>query len=137
MKDLSARTTRLLSLLGMGAGVGIAVLALHVRDPHVQGSWGFCPTALMGFDCPFCGGLRAVHHLSNAELSAAASSNLFVVIGAPIAIALWIWAVLRAWRGQPRIGVEHVPAAASWSLLAVLVTFAVVRNLPMGSWLAS
>lgn len=137
MRGFSARTTRLTSVLAAGAGVGMAVLALHVRDPHVQGSWGFCPTALMGFDCPFCGGLRAVHHLSNVELGAAASSNLLLVIGAPFAVGLWFWALFRAWRGLSPVGLERVSPPAWWLVLGVLAAFTVVRNLPMGSWLAT
>lgn len=117
--------------------MGLAVVALHLRDPHVRGSWGFCPTALMGFDCPLCGGLRAVHHLSNIDVSAAVSSNLLVVAGAPIAVGLWLWALLRAWRGLRPVSLERVPAGAWWTLLALLAVFGVVRNLPMGSWLAS
>ncbi|WP_110238653.1 DUF2752 domain-containing protein [Nocardioides gilvus] len=137
MNELSDRTTGLARVLGVGAIVGIAVVALHVRDPNVRGSWGFCPTALMGFDCPFCGGLRSVHHLSNVDLPAAASSNLLVVIGAPVVVGLWLWALLRASRGLRPLVLERVPPGAWWSLLAVLAVFAVVRNLPMGSWLAS
>lgn len=117
--------------------MGLAVVALHLRDPHVRGSWGFCPTALMGFDCPLCGGLRAVHHLSNVDLPAAASSNVLVVAAAPVAVGLWFWALSRAWRGLRPFPLERVPPGAWWSLIAVLAVFAVVRNLSMGSWLAS
>lgn len=137
MKELSGRRADFVSVLGVGAVVGAAVVALHVRDPHVRGSWGFCPSAVMGFDCPFCGGLRAVHHLSNVEVAAAASSNLLLVVGAPVLVGLWFFALFRVWRGQRPLALERVPSTAWWGLLAVLIVFAVVRNLPMGSWLAS
>ena len=52
-------------------GLAAATVALHFRDPHVQGSWGFCPSAAMGFYCPGCGGLRAVNDLTNGEVGAA------------------------------------------------------------------
>ncbi len=56
-------------------GLGLATLALHLRDPHVGGSWGICPSAAMGFWCPGCGGLRAVNDLTHGEVASAASSR--------------------------------------------------------------
>ena len=63
--------------------------ALHVRDPHVTHSWGVCPLyAVTGVYCPGCGGLRGVNDLTNGNLGAAASSNLLLVILAPVALVL-------------------------------------------------
>ena len=45
-------------------GLSLATLALHLRDPHSSGTWGYCPSALLGFSCPGCGGLRAVNDLT-------------------------------------------------------------------------
>ena len=36
-------------------GLGLATLALHLRDPHAHGSWGLCPSAAIGIYCPGCG----------------------------------------------------------------------------------
>ncbi|WP_241153919.1 DUF2752 domain-containing protein [Nocardioides pantholopis] len=118
-------------------GLGAATVALHVRDPHVGGSWGVCPTALMGFACPGCGGLRAVNDLTHLDLAAAASSNLAFVVAAPfLVVGLALWALGR-WRGRPLL---RVPAAAvqpvAFTALVLLLVFSVLRNLPAGSWLA-
>ena len=67
-------------------GLGLATLALHLRDPHVGGSWGICPSAAMGFWCPGCGGLRAVNDLTHGEFVSAASSNLLLVVLMPLAV---------------------------------------------------
>ncbi|QCC78661.1 DUF2752 domain-containing protein [Nocardioides daphniae] len=133
----TTRAQRLRPVLAAGAVVGAATLALHLRDPHVQGSWGFCPTALVGFACPFCGSLRAVHHLTDLDLVAAASSNLVLVAAAPVAVVLWLRAVLRAWQGRQPL-LPALPAAAWWGIGVALAVFALWRNLPvpLGEWLA-
>jgi uncharacterized protein DUF2752 len=130
------RLQRLAGPLATGALVALGTLALHLRDPHVGGSWGRCPTALLGFNCPFCGGLRAVNDLTGLDLSAAASSNLLLVAALPVVLALWGRRLRACWRGGSAAAPLVVPVAV-WVALAVVVTaFTVLRNLPAGSWLA-
>lgn len=115
------------------AGVAAATAALTVRDPHVAGSWGVCPTAMLGFACPACGSLRAVHDLTQGDLAAAASSNLLLVLAVPVALLLWLRWVLRARRGLP--AVLAPPVWLWWTLGVVVALFTVLRN-SGGSWLA-
>jgi hypothetical protein len=118
--------------------VGGLTLALHLRDPHGAGSWGFCPwTALTGFYCPGCGGLRAVNDLTNGDLVGAASSNLVFVALVPVLVLWWLRWARRAWTGAPESerGVQH-PGVWIAVFAVVMVVFAVLRNLPAGSWLA-
>jgi len=118
--------------------VGGLTIALHVRDPHTQGSWGFCPfRALTGLDCPGCGGLRAVNDLGNLDLAAAASSNLLVVLAVPLLVALWVTWTRRAWRGGPAGPPARHRLVLSQLALALTLVFMVVRNLPFGGWLAA
>ncbi len=117
-------------------GLGVATLALHLRDPHDSYSWGFCPSAALGFWCPGCGGLRAVNDLTNLRLAEAASSNVALVIAIPILIAvILLWALLR-WRGTTL----HVPARVRVPAAVVAVVlvgcFTVLRNTATGAWLA-
>lgn len=127
-------------MLAPGLAIGslaLATLALHLRDPHDQGSWGFCPLqAATGIYCPGCGGLRAVNDLTDGHVGAALSSNLVVTLAIPFAVvALGIWALDR-WAGRTRL--------VSWSrwqrgtvvLGVVLAVFTLARNLPFGAWLA-
>jgi hypothetical protein len=116
-------------------GIGLVSVALHLRDPHDSGSWGYCPSAAMGVFCPGCGGLRAVNDLTRGQLGAAASSNLLFVVLLPVVLAgLGLWLV-DSWRGTR----HRVPARAVRPLVVaavvVAVAFTVLRNLP-GSWLA-
>ena len=130
------RTRRWVPVLAAGAAVAAATLALHVRDPHQRGSWGFCPTSLLGFSCPGCGGLRAVHDLTDLDVAAAASSNLAFVLVAPFLVAWWARALVLGLRGDPRPWYVPVPRAVWWVLLGALAVFTLARNTAWGAWLA-
>lgn len=122
------------ALVGL-AGLGVAS-ALHLRDPHVAGSWGLCPFhAVTGLWCPGCGGLRAISDLTHGDLAAAVSSNgLAVVLVAVLAVAFVAW-VVRRWRG---VHDRMIVLSPRWSTatLVLLAVFTVVRNVPPGAWLA-
>ena len=55
----------------------------------------------------------------------------------PLIVLFWVRWTDRAWVGEPARGVAGRRAGISIAVFAVvLVVFAVLRNLPMGSWLA-
>ncbi len=85
-------------------GLAIATAALHFRDPHIDGSWGLCPSAaIFGIYCPGCGGLRAVNDLTHGDLGSAASSNLLFFVSIPLVVFLLARWGYDAWRGsRPR-----------------------------------
>ncbi|MEU4315463.1 DUF2752 domain-containing protein [Nocardia sp. NPDC024068] len=133
-----ARTGRwqALALPVVAAGAGIAAVAmLHVRDPHIEGSWGLCPVyALFGVYCPGCGGMRAVHNLTDGNIIDSLHSNL-LALPMLVLFALWVgdW-VRRAWRGEgPRL--PGISATTMWVLLGSLAIYTVLRNTPWGTWL--
>lgn len=112
-------------------------LLLHVRDPHRSGSWGLCPWLLLtGTFCPGCGGLRAVHDLSHLDLRAAASSNLLLVAGLPVAVLWWARTMVDRWRGETRVATERRRLLLAAVALSVAGGFAVLRNTGAGAWLA-
>jgi hypothetical protein len=118
-------------LLTIG-GLAAATVALHYRDPHESGSWGYCPSAALGFGCPGCGGLRAVNDLTRGDVAAAVSSNLLLVLLMPVAVVgLLVWTSDRG-RGTR----TRVPPAATWALVVAAGVFTLLRNTPAGTWLA-
>ena len=130
------RWRRMVAPALVAGGITAATLALHVRDPHDQGSWGQCPSAAMGFWCPGCGGLRAVNDLSNLRVLDAASSNLVFVASVPILLYVFArWAIGR-WTGRPWDPSARASSVSAVVLVAVLVVFTVLRNTAAGSWLA-
>lgn len=130
------RLARLASPLAVGAVAALGAVALHLRDPHTSGSWGYCPTALVGFWCPFCGSLRAVNDATHLDLAAAASSNLLLVAAAPAVVGLWVRRLVACWRGGAAMRPLQVPRAGWVTLLVLVAAFTVARNLPLGAWLA-
>jgi Protein of unknown function (DUF2752) len=136
------RFDRLRSPLVTAAVVGGLTLALHFRDPHSSGSWGACPWfALTGMYCPGCGGLRAVNDLTNGDLLGAASSNLVFVAMIPVVVIWWLAWTGRAWSGPKAGQATSTPRTrrpGAWIAVftVVMIVFAVLRNLPAGSWLA-
>jgi len=134
--DRPTRSERMLEpVLALG-GLAAATLALHVRDPHVAHSWGVCPLyALTGVYCPGCGALRGVNDLGDGHLRAAASSNLLLVLALPFAVALLARWTRGRWTGREVSLVPTLPRGVTVGLVALVVVFSVVRNLP-GSPLA-
>ncbi|MAS55440.1 MAG: hypothetical protein CMJ44_12610 [Pimelobacter sp.] len=133
----TARGRRMLAPLATIGGLGLATLALHLRDPHESGSWGLCPSAALGFWCPGCGGLRGVNDLTDLRVVDAASSNLVLVLAMPVMIFLLGRWALDSWSGRVRTPMDHRVNAVLLTLsLTALAAFTVLRNLPAGSWLA-
>lgn len=133
----STRYDRLRGPLVTAGIVGGLTIALHLRDPHAAGSWGGCPwLALTGTYCPGCGGLRAVNDLTNGDLLGAASSNLVFVALVPVLVLWWLVWARRAWSGSKKRPATQHPGAWIAVATVVMFAFAVLRNLPAGSWLA-
>ncbi len=119
-------------------GIGLAVASvLHLRDPHADGSYGFCPfLTLTGLPCPGCGGLRAMNDLTRGDLVAAISSNALAVGLVVALVGLWAVWFTRRLRGQPHAQLLTVGTPTVLAGVAVITVFGVLRNTPWGAWLA-
>jgi len=135
--DERGRARRLSGPVLLAGGLVVASVALHVRDPHREGSWGLCPWLLLtGTYCPGCGGLRAVNDLTRGDVGAAASSNLLLVGALPLLAWWWLRRAADAWRGVRRVVDEHAALRLTVVVLGAALVFWVVRNLPFAGWLA-
>ncbi len=132
----ATRGRRMLAPAATIGGLALATLALHLRDPHQDGSWGFCPSAALGFYCPGCGGLRAVNDLTHGDVGAALSSNILATLVIPVvSLGLLVWTVDR-WRGRTRELNAARITTATVLFCVVAVAFAIVRNMSFGAWMA-
>jgi len=109
----------------------VTVLVLVFRcDPGASGLYPPCPFhALTGLFCPGCGSLRALHQLLHGNLGAAFGLNALMVLSVPFLAYAFVAQGLAAfgWRLLPR---PFLPAWVIWSLLGVIVTYWVLRNVP-------
>ena len=140
------------ALRGPALVAGVVVLAtgyIAVANPNQPGHFPLCPfKAFTGLDCPMCGGLRSVDALAHGDVIGALNQNLFAVLCYPVLIWLWLrWTRLSWQSAETPDGAATVPTPSvlpSWwnqylgyGVLAALILFAVVRNLPFIPFLRS
>jgi hypothetical protein len=126
---------RLLAPVVSLAGLAAATTYVGLVDPNRPGHYPVCPLLrFTGLYCPGCGGLRCVHALAHADIPAAVGFNAFAVAMLPVVAVVWLrWAV-RTVRGLPRTTAADPRLVRA--LVAGIILFAVVRNLPFGAFLA-
>jgi hypothetical protein len=120
-----------------GAGLAWIATAAIAYRPEGTSLPVACPFhALTGLDCPGCGSTRSLGALARLDPITAMDHNLLVPVALVLLTVAWVrW--LRARRsGVPAPELVRGPAAIV-ALAAVVVAFAVVRNLEAASWLAS
>ncbi len=114
----------------IGAGVAAATAYTSALDPSTDHAFPLCPLKYVsGADCPACGALRAVHSLSRGDVIGAADHNVLFVVALPfllVGYGLWVAHSLGYRVPQVRLSGRAVTA-----LVAVVVIFGVVRNLPV------
>lgn len=127
-----ARLAALGAPVGVAALAGAGCLAVWWADPMTPGGpLPVCPTrALLGINCPGCGGLRMVYSLLHGDLVAAVQFNVVALVALPLLFWAWVvWALAR-WRGRPLSAFAHYRWAPAITFIVVLVWF-VVRNIPV------
>lgn len=122
-----SRRTRSWGLLAAVSGV-VAVLCLF--SPYDSGIYATCPfKALTDFHCPGCGTLRGLYELFHGNLGIAFGLNPLMVLTLPFiaySILKYSAAGILGWQ-ECKI---FIPSALIWSLLVVIISFWVLRNLP-------
>ena len=106
------------------------VAILFTFNPANPGLFPSCPfRALTGFHCPGCGTLRGLHQLLHGHLMEAFSFNPLMVLFLPfLGYALVSNAVFSA--GGRSLPGFRLPATGIWLLLAAIILFWILRNVP-------
>lgn len=110
-------------------GGALALGAVGIANPFKHHLTPPCPFhAATGLWCPLCGGTRAVWAAAHGDFSLMMHAN--ALLPAVAALALWSWV---AWLGRVT-GWWRAPMPRGRTLAvvagAVLLSFAVLRNLP-------
>jgi len=125
----------LLLPLGVAAAALVRTGCVAIVDPNVAGHYPICPFfALTGFYCPGCGALRAIHALAHGDLMTALARNPLAVVAAGYAVVAWVLWFERTARGRPVRWLA--PSWVVYSVLAVILLFGVLRNIPRWTWLS-
>ncbi len=110
--------------------VGAAVAVLFFFDPATAGFFPVCTLhELTGWQCPGCGGLRAIHQLTHGHLAAAWRLNPLLVALLPVAFWLGLREAVRVTTGREWPGLVTRPIFV-WLLATAVVLFGILRNLP-------
>ena len=119
-----------LAAVAVAIAAAAGLLALYLIDPAESALFSRCPfNALTGLYCPGCGSLRAIHHALHGRIGTAFGYNPLMLLAAPfVAYALGSY-VLRAFTGRA-LPAPRARAWWVWALLAVILLFGVLRNVP-------
>lgn len=108
----------------------VAATTLYAIDPNQPGHYPTCPfLAVTGLYCPGCGSLRATHDLLHGDLAGALARNPLAVLAVPYLVLAFVTFVMRS-TGRPAPRSTSLPAWVIWLLLAAVLAFTVLRNLP-------
>ena len=107
---------------------GFFLFVLYRFDPATTELFPVCPFRYFtGYYCPGCGSLRALHQLLHGNVAAALSYNPLAVLTVPVIL---YWGASQAallWSGRP-LRSRFVPARWIWSLLVLILSFWIFRN---------
>ena len=127
--DQKLESRAVYSAVALFAIAGAAVI--YIFDPRVPGIYPVCPFfGLTGYHCAGCGTLRALHSLLHADIAGALGYNAFAVVALPFIAYSYISGATRAFVRQPLPRV-FIPHRWIWTLLAVIIAFWIIRNLPL------
>jgi hypothetical protein len=111
-------------------GIGLVVISLLAVRPPSALVFPSCPLHwATGFHCPGCGSLRATHFLLQGDWQAALQHNLLAVLMIPVLVWLLLGETVTAF-GRRFPMRAQLSGNATWFLLAVILLFGVMRNLP-------
>ncbi len=129
----SAKTRYLVAMLVLAGAAGAVVV--YCFNPSTCGFYPVCQFhRLTGLNCPGCGMTRALHALLHGNFSAAWRDNALLLGGAGVLAVRGVW---YGWQKVPaRAGAKFFPKIFLWLLLAIVLTFTVLRNLPAGAFLS-
>lgn len=123
---------RVAAPVAVGAAAIAACAYLSVVDPNEAGHYPVCPSrALLGVDCPGCGGMRGMYCLLHGDVSGALDHNVLLLVIVPVAVGLWALWLVRAIRGRyPQVSARQFRMRNRLLVLSLvlLIGFGVLRN---------
>ena len=118
-----------LVLLALAALPCLALI--YARNPEEPDFYPPCMFYILtGLHCPGCGTLRGLHQLLHGNLIGAFGYNPYTMLALPFIGYAFLSALTSATRGK-RLPSVFVHPALIWGLLVAVLSFWVLRNLPV------
>lgn len=140
---MARRPVRLWLVASAAAAALLAGAALlYAVNPATTRLFPPCPFhALTGWYCPGCGSTRCLHHLLHGRVATAFDLNPLLVVMLPFVVVALALEARRAGGLAPARrtrGATPLHRWWVWALLAVVLAFGVLRNLPWAAvrWMA-
>ena len=131
--------SRLAAPAGTLVAVGAAFAYVGAVDPGEPGHYPVCPLLrFTGLYCPGCGATRALHHLLHGHVATAFDYNPLLILTLPLLLYLMVTSAVRTVRPGALPPRRPLSPAGMWTILLLVITFAVLRNLPYPpvAWMA-
>jgi hypothetical protein len=131
MPEITSRLSkRTVIAIGLGTASLLVIAVLFRFDPSDSTIYPVCLFhKFTGLNCPGCGSLRALHHLTHGEFAAALHCNPLLVVALPVLVL----ALIRMQIGQPDSRFDtsiFARPAFLWAICAIVIVFGVLRNVP-------
>ena len=141
MKPMNSTPPKISSLNIWFAAIAVAVMAAGIAGMVFffnPAAYSFYPVCLFhrltGLNCPGCGGTRALYALVHGHFATALRDNALLVGGISFLGARGGWFAVKKIRGQASC--EFFPPKFLLPLLAIMLVFGVLRNLPAFAFLS-
>lgn len=122
------------ALTAIGISILLAVLIwyIYTHNPSDQKNLYVQCTfkALTGWDCPGCGGQRAVHELLHFHWRKALGYNAIFVLMIPYLLLLFYYEIRSYFFGIPKPKNFLTSSKMVWIFITALLIFGLLRNLP-------
>lgn len=119
--------------VAVGATVACGCAAIALTDPGDSGTPLCWSQAVLGIDCPFCGGLRCTNALLRGDWLAAADHNVLLAVALPVLAVLWTVWLVRSLQGRT-MTLPRPPRSVWMGVALFLVAFTVARNVGGPAW---
>ena len=106
----------------------LGIIVYYRLDPASRELFPKCPFYLLtGCKCPGCGTQRAIHQLMHLDLKKALEYNALMVCSIPLLLLLLVSDYFK--ERWPRMYVWSRNPVLSWTILAIIILWWILRNI--------
>jgi hypothetical protein len=125
------KTVKILLVLGVAVGLGIAAMLLYLFEPEQNQFFGVCIFyKVTGLYCPGCGSTRAMHQLLHGHIVKAFGYNPLLVSLLPFLGYAVLSVVLNFVSGR-RLPEFFFRPVIIWIVVGCIFAFWILRNIPI------